>query len=368
MKVICEKDSLMKGLNIVMKAVASRSTMDILKCVLLNAEGDELVLTANDTSMGIETRIEADIHENGSVAIDAALFSSIVRKLSDDTVMIESDPNDSVTIRCGSTNLSISGRGTEEFVYLPEISTENSVGLSQFTLREMINRVIFSIADSDANAAMSGVYVEIMNDRIRMTTLDGHRISIRVSELKKDFGESSAIIPGKTLSDISKIIVGDSDSDIRILFSKNHVVFEFEKTRVVSRLIEGAYFRVESMLREEWETHIRLKKKDLFDCLDRSTLLVNENDKKPVIMTISEGEMNVRLKSAIGSLNEDIDVEREGKDLKIAFNPKLMMDSLRVIDDEYIDIYMVKYNYPCTIKDNDGSYSYVVLPVNFSEA
>jgi len=342
--------------------------MDILKCVLLNAEGDELLLTANDTAMGIETRIGADIRENGSVAIDAALISSIVRKLSDDMVIIESDPNNSVTIRCGSTNLTISGRGTDEFVYLPDVEAVNRVSLSQFTLRDMVNRVIFSIADSDANAAMSGVYLEMLGERLRMTTLDGHRISIRVSELKEDFGISSAIVPGKTLSDVSKILTGDNDSNVNMLFSKNHVIFEFDQTRVVSRLIEGNYFKIDSMLREEWETHLRLKKKDLFDCLDRSTLLVNESDKKPVIMDIMNNEMNLRLKSAIGSLDENISVEKEGKDLKIAFNPKLMMDSLRVIDDEVIDIYMVKYNYPCTIKDNDGSYSYVVLPVNFSEA
>jgi len=342
--------------------------MDILKCVLLNAEGDELLLTANDTAMGIETRMDADIRENGSVAIDASLISSIIRKLSDDVVTIESDSSNAVTIRCGSTNLTISGRGTDEFIYLPEVDSVNHVYLSQFTLREMVNQVIFSIADSDSNAAMSGVYVEILGDRLRMTTLDGHRISIRVSALKENFNESSAIIPGKTLNDISKILTGDNESLVTLNFSHNHVLFEFDKTRVVSRLIEGSYFRIESMLREEWETHLKLRKKDLFDCLDRSTLLVNESDKKPVIMDIKDGEMNLRLKSAIGSLDENIEIEKEGKDLKIAFNPKLMMDSLRVIDDEMIDVYMVKYNYPCTIKDNEGTYSYVVLPVNFSEA
>ena len=121
------------------------------------------------------------------------------------------------------------------------------------------------------------------------------------------------------------------------------------------------------MLREDHETHLKINKRMLLDCLDRSTLLVNESDKKPVIMTITDEEMNLRLRSAIGEMNESIPIQKDGKDLKIAFNPKLLMDALRVIDDEEVDLYLVKYNYPCTIKDDEGSYSYVVLPVNFTE-
>lgn len=364
---VCTKENLIKSLNTVSRAVPVRTTMDILKCVLIQAEDGSLKLTANDTSLGIETVIPAVIEEPGTIAIDASLFTAIVRKLPDADVRIETDANDSVTISCENACFNISGRPADDFIYLPAVQTGCEVKLSQFTLREMIGQVIFSIADSDLNAAMAGVYIEIFDDRIRMTTLDGHRISVRVNQLKDTYEKVSAIVPGKTLSDLSKIIAADNEKETKISFAKNHIIFEYDSTKVVSRVIEGEYFRIESMLRAEYETLVHVNKRVFADCLDRSTLLVNESDKKPVIINVTDEEMTLRLKSAIGTMNEVIPIEKTGKDIKIAFNPKLLLDALRVIDDEEIDIYLVKYNYPCTIRDKENTYSYVVLPVNFTE-
>ena len=367
MKVLCSKENLMRGLNTVSRAVPVRTTLEILKCVLFQAEDDVLKLTANDTSLGIETTVQAVVEEPGTVAIDASLFTSIIRKLPDSDIRIEADENDGIIITCENARFTISGRAADDFIYLPLVSTTESVTLSQFTVREMIGQVIFSIADSDMNAAMSGVYVEIFDNKIRMTTLDGHRISVRVNELKEDYEKVSTIVPGKALSDLSKIIAADNDKEMTISFAKNHIIFEYDTTKVVSRVIEGEYFKIDSMLREEHETKVRINKRELLDCLDRSTLLINESDKKPVIMNITDEEITLRLKSAIGTMNESIPIEKEGKDIKIAFNPKLLLDALRVIDDEEIDIYLVKYNYPCAIRNQEGTYNYVVLPVNFTE-
>ncbi len=367
MKIICKKENLIRGLSIVSRAIPVRTTLEIMKCVLIQADGGEMKLTANDTSLGIETRIDATVLEPGSVAIDSALLTSIVRKLPDSDVTIDSDPYNAVSIICEQARFDISGRGTGDFVYLPNVDTDVSVSLSQFTLRNMTNQVIFSISDSDLNAAMSGVHVEIFDDRVRFTTLDGHRISVRVNELKESYDKISVIVPGKTLNDISKILSGDLESTVVLSFARNHIIFEFDRTKVVSRLIEGEYYNIESMLREGYETCVRINKREFLDCLDRSTLLINESDKKPVIIDITDEGMNLRLRSVIGSMNESIPIEKEGKDIKIAFNPKLLMDALRVIDDEEVDIYFLKYNYPCTIKDKEGTYNYVVLPVNFTE-
>ena len=367
MKVVCSKENLLKGLNTVQRAVPVRTTLDILKCILIRSRNDKIILTANDTSLGIETEIDALVIEEGVIALDAAFFSSLVRNLPDSDVTIESGENDSVTLYCEKLKTDIPGKDADSFINLPSVNTEGSVTLSQLTVREMINQVVFSISDSNLNAAMGGVYLEVFDDKIRMTTLDGHRISVRVNELNGQFQKMSSIIPGKTMTDLSKIIAGDHDKEITLRFSKNHIIFEFENTKMVSRVIEGEYFKIESMLREEYETKISINKRQLLECLNRAALFINESDKKPVIMTISDEEIRIRLKSQAGIIDERISIEKEGQDIKIAFNPKLLIDALRVIEDETVDIYMVKYNYPCTIKDADGKYIYVVLPVNFTE-
>lgn len=159
--------------------------------------------------------------------------------------------------------------------------------------------------------------------------------------LKKDYSDRKVVVPGKTLSEVSKILSGEVDDQVSIYFTKNHILFEFDQTMVVSRLIEGEYFRIDQMLSSDYETKLKINKKEFLDCIDRATLLVREVDKKPIIINITDDDMELRIDSAMGSMNEEIDIEKEGKDIMIGFNPKFLIDALRVIDDETVTIYLV---------------------------
>ena len=175
------------------------------------------------------------------------------------------------------------------------------------------------------------------------------------------------VVPGKTLSEISKILSGEVDDLVSIYFTKNHILFEFDQTMVVSRLIEGEYFRIDQMLSSDYETKLNINKKEFLDCIDRATLLVREGEKKPIIINIKEGSMELKIDSSMGSMNEDIDIDKEGKDIMIGFNPKFLIDALRVIDDETITIYLVNPKAPCFIRDEEETYTYLILPVNISQ-
>jgi len=155
---------------------------------------------------------------------------------------------------------------------------------------------------------------------------------------------------------------------VSIFFTDNHVVFEFDSTTVVSRLIEGEYFRIDQMLSSDYETKVTINKKEFLSCIDRATLLVKEGEKKPIIINITDGSMELKINSAIGSMNEQIDIEKAGKDLMIGFNPRFLIDALRVIDDEQITIYLVNPKAPCFIRNDENSYIYLILPVNFTAA
>ena len=223
-------------------------------------------------------------------------------------------------------------------------------------------------ADSDSNKLMTGELFEIDNDVLRVVSLDGHRISIRKIELKDAYQPRKVIVPGKTLQEISKIIGGEADAEVEISFTKNHIVFEFDRTLVVSRLIEGEYFRIDQMLSSDYETRVHVNKKELLDCIDRATLLIKEGDKKPIIIDIKNESMELKIKSQIGSMDELIFCTKDGKDLMIGFNPKFLIDALRVIEDEEVDLYFMNAKAPCFIKDENQSYIYLILPVNFNAA
>lgn len=366
MKIICSKSNLAKGVSIVSKAVPSKTTMPILECILVDASLDIIKLTANDMELGIETTIEGEIIEHGIIALNAKIFSEIVRKLPDNDVIIETDASSQTMISCEKAKFTIAAQSGEDFSYLPAIEKEDSIEISEFTLKEVIRQTIFSIADNDTNKMMAGELFEIEGDTLKVVSLDGHRISIRKIKLRNSYEKRKVIVPGKTLQEISKIIGGESEADVEISFTKNHIVFEFDKTLVVSRLIEGDYFRIDQMISSDYETKVKVNKRELLDCIDRATLLIKEGDKKPIIISIGDEAMELKIKSQIGSMDEEIVIEKEGKDLLIGFNPKFMIDALRVIDDDEVDLYFMNAKAPCFIRNEQQSYIYLILPVNFN--
>jgi len=367
MNIVCSKANLLNGVQIVSKAVPNKTTMSILECILIEASGSVIKLTANDMEMGIETRIRGQIIKEGKIALDAKIFYEIVRKIPDGDITVDVEANTFRTIiSSGKSVFTIIGKSGEDFSYLPEIEKIDSIIVSQFTLKETIRQTIFSIADNENNKLMTGELFEINGDNLKVCSLDGHRISIRRVELKNNYPNRKVVVPGKTLNEISKILSGDTDRDVTIFFTGKHVVFEFDETVVVSRLIEGEYFRIDQMLSSDFETKVTVNKKEFYNCIDRATLLIKENDKKPIIINVTDEILELKMNSTIGSMNEEIDIKKQGKDLMIGFNPKFLLDALKVIDDETIDIYMVNPKAPCFIRDSEENYIYLVLPVNFT--
>ena len=366
MKIICTKSNLVKGVNIVSKAVPSKTTMPILECILIDATTDIIKFTANDMELGIETVVEGDIVQKGVVAIDAKIFSEIVRKLPDNEVVIECDSNLQTTITCEKAKFNISSKSGDDFSYLPYVEKTDMITLSQFTLKEIIRQPNFSIADNDSNKLMTGELFQIQDNVLKVVSLDGHRISIRKTELKNNYQPRKVVVPGKTLMEVSKILSGEAESEVNISFTNNHIVFEFDNTVVVSRLIEGEYFKIDQMLSSDYETKVKINKREFLNCIDRATLLIKEGDKKPIIINILDDVMELKIKSQIGSMDEEIMIAKEGRDLLIGFNPKFLIDALRVIDDEEVTLYLMNPKAPCFIKNDEEDYIYLILPVNFN--
>ena len=366
MHIICDKSKLIEGMNIVMKAIPGKTTMMILECVVIEVKDYQIKLIANDLQLGIETLIDGEIKQEGSVAVGAKVFFEIIRKLPSDNVSITVDEDYHMNISCGKAKFNIMAKATDEFPYLPNIVKDKNVNISQFTLKDIIRQTVFSISDNENAKVMTGELFEIHDSELKVVSLDGHRISIRKVKLNQSYDDVSVIIPGKTLIEISKIINGGMDDDVSIFFTDKHVLFEFEDTIVLSRLIEGEYYKIDKMLSTDYETKVTVNKREMLECIDRSTLLLKESDKKPVIIDVQDDYMKFAMNSAIGSMDEDIDASKEGKDILIGFNPRFLMDALRVIDEDEITMYMINPKAPCFIRDQEETYIYLILPVNFN--
>lgn len=368
MRVICSKSNLLNAVSTVSKAVSTKTTMPILECVLLDASANEIKLTANDMELGIETIVAGEIETKGIIALNAKIFSELVRKLPDSSIVIESNENFITTITCEKAKFNISGKQGDDFPKLPYIEKSQYICLSQFTLKELIQKTIFSISDNDSNKLLTGELFEVNQSALKVASLDGHRISVRNTTLKEAYETIKVVVPGKTLSEVSKILTGNIEDEVRIYFTANHILFEFNHTIVVSRLIEGEYFKINQMISTNYETKVVINKKEMLNCIDRATLLVKEGEKKPIIINITDHEMELKIHSSIGSMDERIDIRKEGKDIMIGFNPRFMIDSLRAIDEEEVSLYLTNSKAPCIIRDTEENYIYLILPVNFNAA
>lgn len=364
MKVICNQSELVNSLGIAFRAVSSKTSFPILECFLMEAKDNSLVITANDMELGIEIRILCRVDNPGRIAVNAKIFYDIIRKLPEDIVFIEVDNDCVIYITCGKAKFKIAGLPGNDFPPLPEYERVNGVTMSQFTLKDLISKTIFAVSTNESEQIRTGECFEISGNKLRVVALDGHRAAIRNIELREEYPEQTAVIPGKTLLEISKILSGNIEDEVNIFFMRNLVIFEMNHTIVLSRLIEGRFYNLNPMLNSAYTTKVTLNKKEFADCIDRASLLVKESEKRPVIIDIKDGVLAVNMKSSLGTMDDEITIFKEGNDIALGLNPKFITDVLRSIDDEDITLYLSTVAMPCFIRDSENRYIYLILPVN----
>ena len=362
-----QKSQFVNALSMVMKAVSTKTSSVILESILISASDNRVVLDATDTELSIQTEVDAVIVKAGGVVLNAKLFSEIVRKFDSTESLIELDVDSDfkTTIRCEQAVFNIMGIDPVEFIPMPKIDRDAFISLSQFSLKEVIRQTEFSTAISDINRMMGGELIDVKNNVTKFVTLDGHRMSIRNIELMGEYEDQKCVVPIKSLQEVMRIIDSDTQKNVNIYFSKDHILFEFHKTLVLSRILDGEFFRIESMLSNDYDTKVNVSRLKLQNAIEQSMILIRENEHKPMILDIENGMLKLSVNSSLGFMDAKVNIEKSGSDLKIAFNPKFLVDALKVIDDDFVNIYFTNAKSPCFIRDDKNTYTYLILPVNF---
>lgn len=362
-----QKAQLVNALSIVMKAVSTKTSSVILESILISASDNRVVLDATDTELSIQTEVDAVIVKAGGVVLNAKLFSEIVRKFdsTESLIELEVDNDFKTTIRCEQAVFNIMGIDPVEFIPMPKIDRDAFISLSQFSLKEVIRQTEFSTAISDINRMMGGELIDVKNNVAKFVTLDGHRMSIRNIELMGEYEDQKCVVPIKSLQEVMRIIDSDTQKNVNIYFSKDHILFEFDRTLVLSRILDGEFFRIESMLSNDYDTKVNVSRLKLQSAIEQSMILIRENEHKPMILDIENGMLKLSVNSSLGFMDAKVNIEKSGSDLKIAFNPKFLVDALKVIDDDFVNIYFTNAKSPCFIRDDKNTYTYLILPVNF---
>ena len=366
MKFVCDNRDLVSVMNIVMKAVSGRATMPILECVLIDAEDGIIKLTSNNLELAISSVLQGTVKKPGRICVDAKLLNEIARKVPAGDVVLDADESTfNVTIKCGKSKFNIPGKSAEDFISLPNLSDSDvSFSISQPVFGGLVQKTAFCAAKNDKNVMMTGECVVIENDKMKFVALDGHRVAIKELQLDRSFGEWKAIIPVNSISEVSKLLSKNMEDKINFSLNGRHAIFQFDNTIITIRLIEGDYFNYERIFGSDPCTIVNVYAPEFLQCLSRMSVLVREGDKKPIICEIEGDIMHVSVNSNLGYTEEDIEIKKTGKDLKIGFNPRFLAESVSAIDDDEIEIRFINSVSPVILTKDGEDYTYVVLPVN----
>lgn len=262
MKFVCEKDKILKALNSVIKAVATKTTMPILEGILIQTNDNEIKFTTYDLEIGIEYIMEAEIKEQGSTVVNAIMFSEIMRKLPDAEINITLNESNLLVIECEGSLYKLATMNPNEFPELPKIVVENSITLEQNTLKNMIRKTIFAVSIEENRPIFTGCLFQTIENKLNVVAVDGFRLAWNSTTLTNKTNDFSAVIPGKTLNEVNKIIL-DSFELVKIGVSKNQALFEMDKCKIVTRLLDGEFLNYNNVIPENWETRIRINKNNL---------------------------------------------------------------------------------------------------------
>lgn len=366
MKIECYKQNLNIALNAVAKTAASKSTMPILDGVLIEAKNGYIKLTTNDLDMGSEYKLNCDVINEGKVVVELKTLMEIVRKLDGDILNIEL-VNDIFIIKSKGSIYKLTTMNADDYPVLPVFNVENKISLPQDIFKDMIRKTNFAVSTDENRPVYTGQLIKIEENVLTVVAIDGFRLALKKYLLEKDTMNFKAIVPGKVLNELVKLL-NDDNSEVHIGINKNQALFEIGNCIVVSKLIDGEFLNYAGIIPSDRETRVKTRTKELLSAFERVALFSKESadkDKKsPVKMTINIDGIILSCNSQTGDAKEDLACITEGKQLEIGFNPRFVIDALKFVEDEEIYLDFTTSISPATIKPVNGNdFIYMVLPL-----
>ena len=364
MKIKIMPQDLVRHISIAQRAISNRTTMNILECIRFEAKGQELILTATDLEISIETKLKCQVIQEGIVVVSASIIGNIFRKLPQAEATISRN-NEVIDIDCLDSHFHLQVPDPEEFPSLPEVDSKKVTRIYSDVLRHGIQETEFASSLDESKLALTGIFFERRESEIRLVALDGYRLAVRRIPLDpgQEKEEYSLIIPRRSMIEVSRIFTDDGDLMIRTV--PGHIVFENKKTKLFSRLIDKNYINYEDIISSDFKTEVSISRLNLQNALERASLLAKEERANLIKLTFDQNKLYIESNSEIGHVNEQLSLEKEGDDIKIAFNAKYLLEGIRALDVDQISLQLNGSLNPLLIRpqEDPGSYLYLVLPV-----
>ena len=364
MRLTCEKNTLLTGLNITGRTVAQKSAISAIEGILCKA-GDGLSLTGYNMETAITYLIEAEVSDMGQCVLPARLFGDIIRRLPEGPVTVVVDDNYKVSIRAGYASFTISAESADEYPTLPDVGDGRSIRIPQTAMKELISGTIFAVSENQGRPIHTGVKFEVEEDRVSAIAVDGFRLARRTYHTQEPTGRQlSFVVPAPGLKELEKIL-SDGDNQVAFTLGTRHILFQVGQATLICRLLEGEFLDWRKVVPTNCPIRLCAHVSDLASSIERVGLIVSEKYKSPVRCIFGNQQVLLRTNTTIGAAEDQCSLAGDGKELEIGFNVRYLADALRAIPSEEVILELTNGLSPIvmTPADEKLDFSYMVLPV-----
>ncbi len=362
MNILCDKALLVQAVSNVSRAVSGKTTLPALEGILMVAKGGQVQLTGYDLELGISTHLEAQVLEEGEIVLSAKLLLDMIRRMPGDQVAIESDAKLLTQLKSGVTEYTILGMPATDYPELPSVTEGSAIQLPQTTLKSMIDQTLFAVATTDSKPVHTGSMFDVDEEGITLVSVDGYRLALRREKVK--IGQPMKfIVPGKTLSEVSKLL-GDEDTPTELFISRKHIVFNINGYSVISRLLEGEFLDYHAAIPQNSTTTVKISTRSFMDSIERTSLLISDRIKSPLRVKFTQDLIKVSCSTAIGKAYDEIPCSIDGGEVEMGFNNKYILDALKASGCDEVKLEISGPLSPMKVVPPEGDqFLFLVLPV-----
>jgi DNA polymerase-3 subunit beta len=361
LRITCTKDELAQALGVVSRALSTRTAVQILSGVLLEARGGELRLAATDMELSLRATVAAQIEGDGAIVLPGKTFVDIARLLPGDEVTIEHKPAESVVhVTAGTASYTLNTYNPEDFPRLPELDAVPTFGVERESLLETIRRVAKAASRDESRPVLTGVLVQFGGGKLIMAATDSYRLAVKETSFSGTVPDLEAIVPGRALQELARI--AGSGDEVEIGVQENQVVFSTDGIWLTTRRIDGQFPNYRQLLPEAFEHELTLPRVELLDVIRRASVMIQRAT--PLQLRFAEGELTVTARThEVGESKESLPVGYTGEPLEIGFNADFLRDGLELLDSEDVRVKLISPLRPAVIQGEGDDFTYLVMPI-----
>ena len=361
LRITCAQDELAQALGVVSRALSTRTSVQILSGVLLEAREGELRLAATDMELSLRASVRAQIEGDGAIVLPGKTFVDLARLLPGSDVTIEHRPAESVVhVTAGNASYTLNTYNPEDFPRLPELDAVSTFAVDREALLETINRVARAASRDESRPVLTGILVSFGDGKLVMAATDSYRLAVKETALRSTAPDLEAIVPGRALQELSRI--AGSGDEVEIGVQENQVLFSADGVWLTTRRIDGQFPNYRQLLPESFEHELSIPRVELLDVIRRASVMIQRAT--PLQLRFAEGELTVVARTHdVGESKESLPIAFTGEPLEIGFNADFLRDGLELLDTDDVRVKLISPLRPAVIQGEGDDFTYLVMPI-----